>query len=122
MGAITKVKVDVSDNLTSKSRKMLYDLSDHQLTKAFSLIHEFIKIQPKFSINDLNKYLDSQIELESNKRKLTQKSKINLKNCERDYSDMRSDLNQIGSSTFEVSEKVISVLIDVINIVGDAIK
>jgi ankyrin repeat protein len=105
MGAITKVKVDVSDNLTSKSRKMLYDLSDHQLTKAFSLIHEFIKIQPKFSINDLNKYLDSQIELESNERKLTQKSKINLKNCERDYSDMRSDLNQIGSSTFEVSEK-----------------
>jgi len=79
MGVITKVKVDVSDNLTSKSRKMLYDLSDHQLTKAFSLIHEFVKIQPKFSMNDLNKYLDSQIELESNKRKLTQKRKIKRK-------------------------------------------
>lgn len=70
--AITKVKVDASDNLTSKSRKILYELSDDRLEEAFSLIHEFVKDGKRFSVNDFNRYLESRIKLRPNKRKLKQ--------------------------------------------------
>lgn len=61
------VKQDKTQNLAIQSRNKLRNLSDAQLTKAFYLIHEFIKIHPTFSINEINTYLDKQVEKEGKK-------------------------------------------------------
>ena len=66
IGAIKKVKVDKSDNLTSKTGRLLQEISDDQLIKTFSLIHNFVQEHISFSINDFNNYLDTQIKTEKN--------------------------------------------------------
>ena len=87
------MKVDASDNLTSKSRKMFYELSDDQLKEAFSLIHTFVEDGKRFSVNDFNRYLESRIKLRSNKRKLKQRVNVKQKRIKRSQKTILSDGN-----------------------------
>ena len=67
-GAITKVTKDKMDNLSSKSRKILQKITDAQLIKVFTLIHDFAITHSKFSIYDIDRYFDEQMTKESESR------------------------------------------------------
>eukprot|EP00833_Pecoramyces_ruminatium_P011952 jgi/Orpsp1_1/1185984/evm.model.c7180000096320.2 len=67
-GAIAKVTLDKNDNLSSKSSKKLRNLSDAQLIKAFTLIHNFVKVHQRFSVSDYECYIEEQIVEEKESR------------------------------------------------------
>jgi len=56
------------DNLSSKSRKILQKITDAQLIKVFTLIHDFAITHSKFSIYDIDRYFDEQMTKESESR------------------------------------------------------